>query len=96
MWSSRTMKLEKKYYIFTAGLTILSILMAIANTAQPLIVEQFINQLGKSEQNVLFWAAIYFLSIIVILTVEMIRKLGEAKYVASLKDWFRVDRKSVV
>lgn len=84
------MKLEKKYYIFTAGLTILSILMAIANTAQPLIVEQFINQLGKSEQNVLFWAAIYFLSIIVILTVEMIRKLGEAKYVASLKDWFRV------
>ena len=22
MWSSRTMKLEKKYYIFTAGLTI--------------------------------------------------------------------------
>ena len=45
------MKLEKKYYIFTAGLTILSILMAIANTAQPLIVEQFINQLGKSEQN---------------------------------------------
>ncbi|MFQ6825641.1 MAG: hypothetical protein ACLRUZ_01115 [Faecalimonas sp.] len=73
------MKLEKKYYIFTAGLTILSILMAIANTAQPLIVEQFINQLGKSEQNVLFWAAIYFLSIIVILTVEMIRKLGEAK-----------------
>lgn len=30
------MKLEKKYYIFTAGLTILSILMAIANTAQPL------------------------------------------------------------
>ena len=67
------MKLEKKYYIFTAGLTILSILMAIANTAQPLIVKQFINQLGKSEQNVLFWAAIYFLSIIVILTVEMIR-----------------------
>ena len=54
------MKLEKKYYIFTAGLTILSILMAIANTAQPLIVEQFINQLGKSEQNVLFWAVIYF------------------------------------
>ena len=84
------MKLEKKYYIFTAGLTILSILMAIANTAQPLIVEQFINQLGKSEQNVLFWAAIYFLSILVILTVEMIRKLGEAKYVSSLKDWFRV------
>lgn len=84
------MKLEKKYYIFTAGLTILSILMAIANTAQPLIVEQLINQLGKSEQNVLFWAAIYFLSILVILTVEMIRKLGEAKYVASLKDWFRV------
>ncbi len=40
------MKLEKKYYIFTASLTILSILMAIANTAQPLIVEQFINQLG--------------------------------------------------
>lgn len=84
------MKLEKKYYIFTASLTILSILMAIANTAQPLIVEQFINQLGKSEQNVLFWAVIYFLSILVILTVEMIRKLGEAKYVASLKDWFRV------
>ena len=82
------MKLEKKYYIFTANLTILSILMAIANTAQPLIAEQFINQLGKSEQNVLFWAAIYFLSILVILTVEMIRKLGEAKYVASLKDWF--------
>lgn len=83
------MKLAKKYYFFAAGLIFLSALLALGNTVQPLIVEQFINHLNVSQEMVIYWLVMYFFTIVVILLIELCRKLLEAGYSASLKDWLR-------
>ena len=83
------MKPAKKYYVFAAGLILFSALLAFFNTAQPVIVEQFINHLNASKETLAFWLIMYFVSFAAILLIELCRKLLEARYSASLKDWLR-------
>ena len=83
------MKPAKKYYVFAAGLILFSALLAFFNTAQPVIVEQFINHLNASKETLAFWLVMYFVSFAAILLIELCRKLLEARYSASLKDWLR-------
>ena len=74
------MKPAKKYYVFAAGLILFSALLAFFNTAQPVIVEQFINHLNASKETLAFWLVMYFVSFAAILLIELCRKLLEARY----------------
>ena len=73
------MKLPKKYGVMAACLIAVSVLLAAANTSQPLIVEQFIDQLGGSDSVLIWWGFLYFLSIFAILIIEMGCRSGDGR-----------------
>lgn len=83
------MKITRKYYWITIILIAISVLLALANTSQPLIIEYLINNLGVSSGKVFFWGSIYLGSIIAIILIELCRKLLESKFVSGLKDYLR-------